>query len=178
MSARSLFNIILKVLGIFFLKDILISLPALIGVFYEFGDGNVSGAISTLLISLFTLFIYFVVCYALVFRTEEVMEKLRLLDKTPEDPLPLNIHRSTVLSISILVVALYLITQAIPLLIRGLTKWYQYNRVARGLYTSMQPFDYSLVLVYAAEIVLGLLLVGYQQQLVNYIELKTRRKNS
>jgi Ca2+/Na+ antiporter len=178
MSAKSLFNVVLKVFGISFIKDILISLPAFLSVFYSLGDGDASGAISTLLITSLTLLVYCVVAYYFVFRTQQVMARLRLLENIPEDPIPLNIHRSTIVSIAILLIALYVITEAIPLLIRGLAKWYQYNRMTKGLLNAMEPFDYSMILVYAAEIVIGLLLFGYHRQLVNFIELKTRRKSS
>jgi hypothetical protein len=178
MSVQSLFNIVLKVLGIYFVKDIILALPSLLSVFYSFGDSDASGAFSTLAISLFTLFIYCVVAYYLVFRTNRVIAKLRLQEKVPEDPIPFNIHRSTVVSIAILMVALLLITQSIPLLIRGLVKWYQYNRMYRNLVSTMDTFDYSTILVYAAEIVVGLLLIGYHRTLVNYVELKTRQSSS
>jgi hypothetical protein len=177
MLVQSLFNIVLKVLGIYFVKDIILTVPSLLSVFYSFGDGDTSGAIATFLISLLTLFIYCIVTYLLIFRSEWIIEKLRLCENMPEDPIPLNIHRSTIVSIAILAAALYLITQAIPLLIRGLTKWYQYAQVAKGFFNGMEPFDYSIILVYAAEIVIGLLMIGYQPQLVSYIELQ-RRKGS
>lgn len=177
MSAKSLFNIVLKVLGILFIKDILISIPSLLSVFYSFGDADTSGAISTLLITLLTLLIYCVVAYFFIFRTQQVMERLKLQENMPEDPIPLNIHSSTIVSIAILMVALLLITEAIPLLIRGLTKWYQYNRMTKGFYNGMQPFDYSMILTYIAEIIIGFLLIGYHRQLVNFVEVKTRRKS-
>lgn len=149
------------------------SLPTLLSVFYSFGSGDASGAFTTLLISLLTLLIYCVATHYLVFKTDRVIAKLRLLENFPEDPVPLNIHRSTVVSISLLLVAIYVIAQAIPQCVRGLVKWYQYNKMA-GLYNAMEGFDYSTVLVYAAEIVIGLLLIGYHRSLVNYIELKSR----
>ena len=168
MSAKSLFNVIVKVFGIYFIKDIITSIPTLLKVFYSFGDGDTAGAVSTLLISIFALFVYSVIAYYFIFRTEQVMQTLRLLENVPEDPVPLNIHRSTVVGISLLIVAFYLIIQAIPLLIRGLTKWYQYNKMSRR-FSALEPFDYSTVYVYAAEIIVALLLIVYQQTLVNYI---------
>lgn len=176
MTAKSLFTVILKVLGIYFVKDIVLSLPTLLSVFYSFGDRDVSGAISTFLISFLTLLVYFVVAYGFIFKTEWVMERLRILDNLPQDPIPFNIHRSTVISISILVVALLIITEAVPLVIRGLTKWFQYKQMTRGLYSGFEAFDYSMILVHAGEIIIGLLMIGYQRQLVNYIEIKTRRQ--
>ena len=175
MTARSLFDIVLKVLGIYFIKDIILTVPSLFGILYSIGDGDISGAISTLLISLFTLLVYSVVAYTMIFRSGWVMEKLKLLEKVPEDPIPLNIHRSTVVSIVILLVAIYLIAQAIPLLIRELTKWYQYAQFTKGFFNGMEPFDFSMILVYTAEIILGLLMITYHRQLVNYVELQTRK---
>lgn len=177
MSATSLFNIVLKVFGISFIKDIIIALPTLLSVFYSFGDGDASGGFSTILITLLTLLVYCIVAYYFVFRTQDVIRHLRLLEDIPEDPVPLNVHRSTVVSIAIMIVALYIITEAIPLLIRGLTKWFQYNRMTNGVLNVMQPFDYSIIFVYVAEIVIGLLLLGYNRQLVNYIVLQTRKKS-
>ena len=178
MTAKSLFNIVLKILGIYFIKDIIIAIPSVFGVLYEFGNADFSSALSSFLISAATLFIYCFIVYYLVFKTDWIIEKLKLLEKIPEDPIPLNIHRSTVLSITVLIVGLLLITQAIPQLIRGLSKWYQYNKAVRGMFNSMQPFDYSIILVYVAEIIIGLLLIGNQRLIVNYIESKQRRTSA
>ena len=177
MSVKSFFNLVLKVLGIYFIKDIVISIPTLFGVFYSFGRGGVGDAVSTLLVLLLTLFIYCLVAYFLIFRTDWLIQKMQLLESVPEDPIPLNIHRSTVIGISLLVVAFYLIAQAIPQLVRGLTKWYQYNRITRGFSNAWEPFDYSTILVFAAEIIVGLLLIGYHRNFVSFIELKTRKLN-
>ena len=177
MSANSLFNVVLKVFGISFIKDVLISLPALFGVFYRLGENDISGALSTLLITLLTLLVYMVVSYYFVFKTHWIIQKLKLLDKVPEDPIPLNIHRSTIVSIAILLVALYVIAEAIPLVMRELIRLYQYAKMNRGVLNEMQPFDYSLILMHIGQIVVGLLLLGYHRQLVNYIDLKTRKLN-
>jgi hypothetical protein len=174
MTAKSLFIIVLKVLGIYFIKDIIIAIPSVFGVLYELGNADISSAFSSFLISAATLFIYSFIVYYLVFKTDWIIEKFKLLNEIPEDPIPLNIHRSTVLSITVLIVGLLLITQGIPQLIRGLSKWYQYNK-ALGIFNSMQPFDYSIILVYVAEIIIGLLLIGNQRLIVNYIESKQRK---
>jgi len=176
MTAKSLFNIILKVFGIYLLKDIIIAIPTLLGSLYSLASLDINGAFVSFLISAFTILIYVIVIYYLIFRTDLIIEKFRLLDKIPEDPVPLNIHRSTALSITILIVGLFLIVQAIPLLIRGIAKWYQYHQAVRRFYTTIEPFDFSMILVYVAEIIVGLLLIGNQRIIVNYIELKQRTK--
>ena len=130
------------------------------------------------MISLLTLLVYVGVAYTFLFKSDMLIRKLRLMENFPEHTIPLNIHRSTVITIAIMIVALLLITQAIPLLIRGLTKWYQYNRLARGIFRETETFDYSVVLMYIGQIVIGFLLIGYHRQFANYIELQSRRKNN
>lgn len=177
MTAKSLFNIILKVLGIYFIKDIVIEIPSLFRVIYEFGNSDFFGGFTTLLFSLATLFIYSIIIYYLIYKTDLVIDKFKLAENVPEDPIPLNIHRSTIICIAILVVGLLMIVQSIPLMIRGLSKWYQYNRATGSFSDHISPFDGSMIWVYVAEIIIGLLLIGNLRPLVNYIELKQRRSH-
>jgi uncharacterized membrane protein len=177
MAARSLFHIVIKILGLLFIKDIVMTIPSFMPVIYGFGYGNMPGAFSMLLITALTLLIYLVIAFYFIFNTDWVISKLRLIENFPEDPIPLNIHRSTVVSIALLLLALFLIVQAIPLLVSELTKWYRYNDMLKGIPGQMDAFDYSMILVYLAQIVIGLLLIGYHRPLVGYIEMKTRASN-
>lgn len=176
MSAQSLFNLVLKILGIYFLKDLVIALPSMLSSIFSFGLQDMSFAIVGILLSILTLAFYALIVYYLLFKTEAVIARLKLTDKVPEDPIPLNIHRSTVLSIAIIIVGLILVTQGIPMLVRGLVNWYQYSKSAREFFGAQEPFDYSILFVYLSEIVIGLLLIGNQKLLVNYVELKQRNR--
>ena len=177
MRVKSLFSLILKVLGIFFIKDIFISIPTIIAAFYSFFNNDFSDGLYMLFFSLATIFIHLLIIYYLIFRTDYIIDKLKLEDRFPEDPIPLNLHRSTVISITVGVVAVLLITQAIPLLIRELASWYQYSRATRGVLNMGNNFEYSSLLVYIAEIIIGFLLLGHLPSITNFIELKQRSKN-
>ncbi len=170
MSARTLFNIIIKVMGIYFIKDIVISLPYLLQVFYDFVNSDLEFALSSMLVSLAWIFIYIMIMYFMIFRTDFIIDRLKLTENIKEDPIPFNVHRSTVYSIATLLLGLFLIVYNIPLLVRELTRWYQFRSMTKGSFGAAEQFDYSLILVYVAEIVIGLLLIGNLRFIVNFIE--------
>lgn len=176
MTVRILFTLALKILGIYFLKDIFIALPTLMYTVFDWVKGDYSQAIGSSLYSVFIIGMYALVVYALLFRTDLLMEKLKLTEGFSDQEIPLNVHRSTVLSIAVIMVALLLIVQAVPSLIRTLVQFYMYRETARSLLSGVEPFDYSLIAVYVAEIVLGLLAIGHQRSIVSFIE-RAQRKN-
>jgi hypothetical protein len=79
MTPRSLFNIILKVLGIFFIQDFLAAIPQLLSVISYFTTPDArQEAVWALTTSLLVLFAYGIVSYYLIFRTDVIIDKLRL----------------------------------------------------------------------------------------------------
>ena len=79
MTPRSLFNIILKILGVFFIKDILVSISQLLGYVTQFGKPE---AVPELLWAVLTITLVLVVeaffCYLLIFKTEWFIKVLKL----------------------------------------------------------------------------------------------------
>ena len=129
MTPRSLFNIILKVLGIFFIKDILTEIAQFISDFmYMIKSGSYESSIWLLIFTLLILVIYACVTYYLVFKTEYVIEWLKLDRGFDEESIPINIHRSTILSIAIIVIGGLLIANEIPNFCRLLYTYYQQSR--------------------------------------------------
>src|SRR5688572_453712 len=104
MTPRSLFNIILKVIGIFFIRNILITasniLPAVAEVngeeFKEFGILN-------LVILLLEFLVYLLLTYILLFKTNRVIDRLKLDQGFQQEAFTLNIDRATILRITIIV---------------------------------------------------------------------------
>lgn len=171
MTSRSLFNIVLKILGILFIKDILATLPQLLSVFYMI-KYNQDGAIGmTVAITLLMLLIYIVVAYYLIFKSEWIIDKLKLDQGFSQDNFPLNMHRSTILGISIIIIGGYLVADEIPNLCRELYAYFQEKRMTFG--QTNPTFSYSILS--AVKIIIGFLLIGNQRIIVNFIELKRRK---
>jgi hypothetical protein len=171
MTPRSLFNIFLKTLGILFIKDILALVPQLLSVFYMI-KYNQEGVGITLAMTLLLLLMYTVVAYYLIFRSDLIIDKLKLEQGFDQETLPLSIHRSTILSICIIIIGGLLVAEEIPNFFRQLYSYFQETRMTFG--QTNPTLSYAIVSV--VKIIVGLLLMGNQRQIVSLIELKRKKK--
>jgi hypothetical protein len=172
MTPRSLFNIILKILGVFFIKDFLAAIPQLLSaiLFLTNSESRTEG-IWTLLLTLLILLVYWFVCYYLVFKTELIIDELHLDKGFDQDVFPLNIHRSTILSISIIVIGGLLVADELPNLCRQLFSYFQEKRLTYG--QTRPNISYSVVS--GAKIIVGFILMTGQRQIVNLIEWQRKK---
>ena len=133
MTPRNLFNIILKILGIFFIKDFLAALPDLMSVIIYFKKPETAGeAIWILITQILILLVYAFVSYYLVFKTSLIIEKLKLEKGFDQEIIPLNIHRSNILRIAVIVIGGYMAATEIPNFCRLLFSWFQERRMTLG----------------------------------------------
>ena len=176
MTPRNLFNIILKVLGIFFLRDFLVSLPqllSLISIWINYsGDGMISPVIATII----SVLAYAYIAYMLILRTEVVIDKLNLLNGFKDEILPLNLHRSVVLNISIIVVGLLLVIQSIPGIIHQVILYFERIQNTYGVPGISPGPETTRVVFLIAELIIGLLLIGNNRKIVNFIELRRKAR--
>jgi hypothetical protein len=167
MTPRSLFNIILKVLGVFFFRDILVSLSQLLGFATQLGKPE---AISELLWTVLTIAPVLVVeaffSYLLIFKTEWFIKVFKLERGFDQETIPINMHRSTILSISIIVIGGYLVANEIPNFCRQLFLYIQERRMTHG--QANPEIDYTLIAGF--KILVGSLLIAEQRLFVNLIE--------
>jgi hypothetical protein len=173
MTPRSLFNIILKVLGLYFIQDFLAAIPQFISVplyFLSKQEGNAEG-IWMLLTGLLTVSAYGCVAFYLIFKTDLVIEKLKLEKGFDQDSLPLNIHRSTVLSIAVIVIGGLLVVNEIPTFCSQLVSYFQEKRMTFG----MTDPKISNTICSGVKILIGILLMTNQRVIVGWIEWKRQR---
>jgi len=172
MTPRTLFNIILKILGIFFIKDFLAAIPQLLSVMlYLTKSDSIPEAIWTLVTTILILVAYGVVSFLLIFKTNYVIDILKLDQGFEEETLSLNIHRSTILSISIIVIGGLLVADELPNFCRQLFSYFQEKRMTYG--QTNPSLSYSIVS--GVKIIIGMILMTGQRQIVNLIE-RQRKK--
>jgi hypothetical protein len=172
MTPRSLFNIILKVLGLFFLQDFLAAMPQLFSVFLFLSKADtLTEAVWTLAASLLTLLAYGITSYYLIFKSGFLIDKLKLDKGFDQEVIPLNMHRSAILSISIIVIGGLMVANEIPNLCRQLFSYYQEKRLTFGMTHS----NISYSIFSAVKLLIGILLIVNQQQIVHFIEWKRKR---
>jgi hypothetical protein len=170
MSIKTLFSIILKVLGIFFIKDIVNSMMqiSLYAIMMNGSTRHVIG-IKEVLFMAAPCLLYIAAAYMLIFKSHKIVGLLRIGKYLDDDRIELNIHRSSILSIAIIVIGGYMVVNEVPALCRQLFTYYQQKNV----FTSTQP-DVSYLVLEASKVIIGLLLVSFQRPIVNLIELKRR----
>jgi hypothetical protein len=133
MTLRTLLNIILKILGIFFIKDFLAIIPQFLSVgLYLTKPDTVPEGIWTFVMTLLILFVYGLVSYYLIFKTNLIIDKLKLDKGFDEEKISLNVHRSTILSISIIVIGGHFVAEEIPKFCRQLFSYFQEKRMTYG----------------------------------------------
>lgn len=174
MSIRTLLGIVLKVLGLLFIKDILGLLPQFLWLLsYEWNNNMTMELVWPLSTNLFMLFVYTVAAYYLIWKTEHTIDRLKLLEGFTEETIALNMHRSTVLSIAIIVIGGLMLATEIPNLLRQIILLRQEENHDGG-FSGNELFLITTVV----KIALGVLLIMYQRHIVNLIELKQKNKSS
>jgi hypothetical protein len=172
MTLRTLFNIILKILGIFFIKDFLAIIPQVISSFFFITNSDTGGEGVWVLASvLLFLFLYGAISYYLIFKTDLIIDKLKLDKGFDNDTISLNIHRATILSISIMVIGGLLFVDEFPNFCQQLFSYFQERRMSFGL---NKP-TISHVVISGIKITIAFFLMSEQRLIVNVIE--RRRKN-
>lgn len=168
MTSRTLFHIVLKILGVYFIKELFLLVPELLSAIIYFRSETLSSLWTVFLIILIAA-IYALAINYLLFKTDWVIETLKL-DQGIEETIAINLHRSTVL-FSVLCIAGIIVTiRALPFLCRAA---YNYYRESQAVYLPSQA-DKSGVILYGAQFALGLILILFARTLTNFIELKRR----
>jgi len=173
MTPKSLFNIILKILGIFTLKDVLDLVPQIVALpmyFTKSGDPAIGIwiAVSTTL----TLIVFGVTAYFLIFKSDLLIKILRLESGFDQETIPVNMHRSTIFSISVIVLGGIILANEIPNFCRQLFAYYQEKRMTYGLTNPKIPYS----VMSGIKILIGLLLILNQRKIVKFIEWQSKKK--
>lgn len=174
MKASDLFLIILKVFGIYLIKDIIIAIPTLLYNFTLLSDGSFGVTLFTLIFSLLSLGAYTGICYLLLFKGSWIVSKLKLTNELSEEPLAVNLHRSSVYTIAIIVAGIVILAFSVPQLVRNIYLWAQFMD-QRHSYLGSDYFDYEKLIIPFTEVVVGLLFLGNQRLIVNFIESRRRQ---
>lgn len=169
MTIRNLLNIILKVIGILFIRDLLGLLPQLLSAFVFFSNPNEFQE-GTMVIALSGIMVltYLIIARLFIFKTESLINWLRLDHDFEEEKLVMQMHRSTILSISIIVIGGLMVAEGLPRLIESLSESSLKSYYSFGKEYNNNSKLYGSI----ATVFIGVLLMGLQQRIVNLIELK------
>jgi len=170
MTPRSLFNIVLKIFGLFFLKNIIETVPQLISTILFMLKPNSFDPNEGIFIFLGTTVIlafYIFVTYQLFFRTNNILDKLKLDRGFTQDEFSFEIPKSSTLTIALIVIGGLILTNEIPNLCKALYQYIQQKSIQRD--TENKP-DLSYAISTGAKIILGLLILGERKRIVEFVE--------
>jgi flagellar biosynthesis protein FlhB len=173
MKATDLFLIILKIFGIYLIKDVLISIPPVLYTIVRATDVSLEFSYFELVLSLLTLGIYTGICYLLLFQGKWIISKLNLTSGLTDEPLTMNLHRSSVYTIAIIVSGIVILVFAVPQLVRTIYQWAQYMDLSRSTMND-DYYNYEKMVLSFVEVLIGLLFLGNQRLIVNFIESRRR----
>lgn len=172
MTPNTLFTVILKLFGLYFLKEVVFTIPQLIsGIFLLFDPGftedpSVLAQLSVLIIPVFILWFYFYLIYLLLFKTQALVQVLRLDKGFGQDQISINLSNSKLLTIALIVIAGIILLQEIPDLTGRIFILMKEIRQAGGGTAT----TYSILISSAVKVAIALLLIGERKRIVGFIE--------
>ncbi len=117
-SVVNILNLILKVLGLFFIRDILNSLPFIVNLFIDsFGMFDTGINLVFIIAVIFIISLYVFVAYYLIIKSDYLISRFGLNKGFEGNYLHFKMEYKTILSISLFVIAAIIIVSEIPNLI-------------------------------------------------------------
>jgi hypothetical protein len=170
MTIKTLLNLILKIIGLYFIKDILQVVSQLLSMVYYFTKSeSIMEVVWAYIPHMIFLLVFVFISYLFILKTDLIIKLLKLDRGFDEQLISFKIHRSSILSISIIVISGLIIINEIPNLCQQLILCYK-ERIALG------EIDQSFIglILPSVKIIIGSFILSYQKLIVNYIEHKQR----
>jgi hypothetical protein len=171
MAPRSLFNLILKVIGLFFIKDILEALSHTISaIVYIPQYTSANEAFINVAVSFPLLVLYSLLAWFFIFRSERIISVLRLDKHLHEKHISITVERHMLLTTAVIIAGGWLLVNEIPEFFRHAVYYYQ----ERKLYVRMTRPDVSYIAMSTVKIIIGLFLIVFNKPIVSVIEWGSR----
>ncbi len=175
MTPRTLWAIILKTFGIYIVLQIYYPFAQLISFIFMVINRQFGDILQAFGFLFFSISIYLFMSIAFLFRTEWLIDKFKLDKSIREEKLELNIHRSTVLTIIVLLSGILVFIDSLPQFLKELYSYYQYQKMS-----DFARFkDYSRasnVIIQLVKLLISIFMIGANRLVVNIIEHKRKAK--
>jgi hypothetical protein len=181
MSVRSFWIIVLRIFGLYVLLQVLDFIPRLLSGFayafssasrYSGGSGAMWSAISLLFLALSVLLFMLI---TFLFRPERTIDALHLERSIKEEKLEFNIHRSTLLTVVVIVAGLIMFIGSLPNFLEELYDYFQQINSYRGF----KDYPHSGEIIFALiKVFISFFMITGSRLIVNFIERKRRGKTA
>lgn len=177
LTPRSLFNIVLKIFGLFFLREIINEIPATFTLFVRyFSVSDLQTSIGMLIMSLLILSFYTALVLLLLFKSNSLIDWLKLDKGFFEDEFSfeqpqenkISLTTSEILTIALIITGGYILVDKIPDFCK---QAYLFIDERKSFYGTTPP-SIANIMATGAKILLALLILGERKRIVQFIENK------
>ena len=176
MSPKSLFIIIIRVIGLLLLVDVLQVIPQVLKTFSFMLSHDLTTASIGVAVFLAILWVYYIVVKYSLFRAEKIVEKFSLEKNFTEEKFELNIHHSSIIKIAVIFIGGYLIIQHfIPMILEIYTFIQNQSQDTNLYYDGLPPSKYMNLVQDVIMVLVGYYMFGNSQSITNFIELKRKK---
>jgi|GEM_PF-2773734 len=174
MSPRSLFIIILRIIGILWVKNAVLALFQMLTNIYfytQLSDQNF--LLSTTVSQIIVTIVYFLVCWALIFKAGYIVDRLKLShDITPV--LQFKLDKRDSIRIVLVVTGALIIVSQVPEFVANLA--HMFDRQPREMYDETNVRSWTPVFVSGVQMLIGLLIIGERATILGIL-LKDQANN-
>lgn len=171
MTIKTFWTIFLKILGFWLAFDSVSYFTGFfLGLFHDISHFD-ENDYPLFAIFFFAIVIYTFILWLLVFRTTWLIDKLRLDKGFVEERLELNIQRSTVLTIAVIIIGGLMLIDSLPQLCRLIFIFFQQNETFRK-----DPKS-SFIILHLVRILLGCFLLTKSKFIVTFIDRPQTNEN-
>ncbi|WP_295674167.1 hypothetical protein [uncultured Mucilaginibacter sp.] len=174
MSPRSLWAIILKIFGIYLVIQIYYPLTQLISFIFMAFNRQLGENWQTISFLFFAISIYLFMIIAFLFRTDWLIRILKLDNSIKEEKLEINLHRSTVLKIVIMLAGITMFADSLPLFLKELYSYYQ--QINDTVHFKNYPRA-SVIITELMKVLISYFMMTSSRLIVNFIERKRKETN-
>ncbi len=172
MTPKSLWTIVIKMFGIWFILNsfwVILDFVRSFGVFMQ--AFSVEEVIIDSAVLILTLAFYLLVLRYCIYMPDKIIKILKLDQGFDEEKFELNIHRSTVLSIGIIVIGGVLFVDALPNFCEQIFTYFE----SKTYYSRLANPATKYIILQFVKILIGYLLMTNSRFVVNLIE-RSRKK--
>ncbi len=160
MTPRSLFLILVKMVGVYLLVKSVPMLSFLVGII-------MTDSVQLILVAGYVLLAALLLYYC-IFRADVIVDKLRLERGFKEEKFDMNVSSTAVLRVAVIVVGAVTFIFALPSFFTQIANGIQNLQFRNDVMAMMWIF------AHATQCLIGFLMVMYNKQIINFIERKSR----
>lgn len=167
MDPRSLLALILKIIGIFFIRNLLEAVSRFLSVLIYLPQYETQKeAYLNLGVTVPAIILYLIFIWMLLFRTNNLVDMLKLDRNLPNIDGLLRIDRTTVFSAAVVIIGGWMLVSELPEFFRQAVYYFQ----ERKLYVRMVRPDISYIAMSFIRVLIALMLIVFNRSVVRFLD--------